>query len=104
QWKDYHALADARGAAGIPNLLNVASNLPFLAVGLLGLRLLRRPSPGFRESWERGPYAILMVAFILVFFGSSYYHWNTNDRTLFWDPVPLALVFSSILGLTIIAR
>lgn len=104
QWRDYHALADSRGAAGIPNLLNVASNLPFLVVGFLGLRLLSRPSPAFRKSWERGPYAILMGSFVLVFFGSSIYHWNPSDRTLFWDRIPLSLVFSSILGVTIIER
>jgi predicted membrane channel-forming protein YqfA (hemolysin III family) len=104
QWRDYHDLADARACGLIPNFLNVASNLPFLVVGLMGLAFLSRSSPAFRESWERGPYAVLMMTFILVFFGSSLYHWNPTDRTLFWDRIPLALVFSSILGLTVIER
>jgi hypothetical protein len=104
QWKDYHDLADARGFAGIPNAWNVLSNLPFLVAGILGLRFLSKPSHAFAESWERGPYAMLMSAFILVFFGSSLYHWNPTDRTLFWDRVPLALVFSSILGIMVIER
>ncbi len=104
QWKDYHALADARSVAGLPNALNVLSNLPFLIVGLLGLRFLAKPSDSFRERWERGPYAVLMVAFVLIGLGSSYYHWNPTNQTLFWDRLPLALIFSSILGVTIIER
>ena len=104
QWKDTHAFADTRGFSRFPNILNVVSNLPFLVVGFLGLRFLSKPSPGFRESWERGPYAVLMLAFLLVGLGSSCFHWNPCNRTLFWDRVPLALIFSSILGIAVIER
>ena len=33
----YHEFADRRTFAGIPNLLDVLSNLPFLVIGLTGL-------------------------------------------------------------------
>ncbi len=36
----YHNFADTRPWLGIPNFLDVASNLPFLVVGLLGLILV----------------------------------------------------------------
>jgi hypothetical protein len=104
QKADYHDFADARPFCGIPSALNVLSNLPFLVVGVLGLNLIARPSASFREGWERGPAAVLLVAFLLVTFGSGFYHWNPNDRTLFWDRLPLALVFSSFLGVTLIER
>lgn len=104
QWPDYHALADARGPRWLPNALNVLSNLPFVAVGLLGLAFLSRPSPAFRERWERGPHAVLMLSILLVGLGSSFYHWNPTDRSLFWDRLPMGLIFSSFLGVTVIER
>src|SRR5579871_3712937 len=43
----YHDFADGRTILGVPNLLNVISNLPFVVVGALGLWLvLRRGSVG----------------------------------------------------------
>ena len=36
----YHAFCDTRRFWGIPNTANVLSNLPFLAIGLWGLRWL----------------------------------------------------------------
>jgi hypothetical protein len=33
----YHLMADQRTLGGVPNMLNVVSNLPFLCVGLIGL-------------------------------------------------------------------
>jgi len=38
----YHRFADDRSWLGIPNFQNVASNLPFLIVGAIGLVRLRR--------------------------------------------------------------
>jgi hypothetical protein len=37
---DYHAFDDTRALFGVPNFWNVASNLPFLVVGLLGIEEL----------------------------------------------------------------
>ena len=98
QWKGYHDFADARGFGGIPNALNVLSNLPFLIVGALGLKFLAGPIRG------RGPLSVLMIAFLLVAFGSGLYHWAPDDRTLFWDRLPLSLIFTSMLGITLIER
>ena len=33
--------------------------------------------------------------------GSSYYHWNPNDDTLFWDRLPMTLAFAAILALVV---
>jgi hypothetical protein len=41
QDKSYHQFADQRTMLGIPNFWNVISNLPFLAVGVAGLRRFR---------------------------------------------------------------
>ena len=50
---------DQRTIVGIPNFWNVASNLPFLLVAILGVRALRRPA-AFLHRWERASYAILL--------------------------------------------
>ena len=34
----------------------------------------------------------------MIGFGSSYYHWNPNDGTLFWDRLPMTLCFMAILA------
>jgi hypothetical protein len=59
QSQDYHRIADVRTWLGIPNALNVLSNLPFALVGVLGLAATLSAAPArcaaFREPWERWP-------------------------------------------------
>src|SRR5277367_808442 len=42
QDQSYHQFADQRELFGIPNFWNVVSNLPFIAVGAVGLLQVRR--------------------------------------------------------------
>jgi len=101
----YHQLADARPFLGIPNFLNVVSNLPFLVAGLCGLyNVLRRRNEEFLAAWVRGPWIVLTSSLFLTGLGSSYYHWNPTDATLFWDRLPMAVGFASVLGIMIIER
>ncbi|MGH8668106.1 MAG: DUF6962 family protein [Burkholderiales bacterium] len=88
QFADFHALADQRTLAGVPNFWNVASNLPFLVVGWMGLDVLRRRPPGASPAW-----AALFWGTLLVFFGSSYYHLAPDDATLVWDRLPIGIGF-----------
>lgn len=88
QFADFHELADQRTLAGVPHFWNVASNLPFLVVGWMGLDLLRRRPPGASPAW-----AALFGGTLLVFFGSSYYHLAPNDATLVWDRLPIGIGF-----------
>jgi Ceramidase len=90
----YHQFADDRALFGIPNFWNVVSNLPFIAVGAAGLRQFRKNSA----------IVVLFLGTFLTGFGSSYYHWDPNDRTLFWDRLPMTLAFAAILALTIEER
>jgi hypothetical protein len=94
QDQSYHQFADQRTILGIPNFWNVVSNLPFLAVGAAGL-------------WRSRDDAATVVFFLGVFLtgiGSSYYHWNPNDSTLFWDRLPMTLSFAAILALVVEER
>jgi len=94
QDQSYHQFADQRTILGIPNFWNVVSNLPFLAVGVAGLRRFRGD-------------AATIVFFLGVFltgFGSSYYHWNPSDDSLFWDRLPMTLSFAAVLALIVKER
>jgi hypothetical protein len=47
---------------------------------------------------------VLFLGIFLTGFGSSYYHWNPNDDTLFWDRLPMTLFFMAILAAAIEER
>jgi hypothetical protein len=88
QDQSYHDFADARALLGIPNFWNVVSNLPFVAVGAAGLAWYRRDAAA----------ATLFVGILLTGFGSSYYHLAPDDRTLFWDRLPMTIGFMALLA------
>lgn len=109
QSQEYHRFADHRAWLGIPNFLDVVSNVGFLLVGLAGLGFLWNPSTtgasrSFVESAERLPYAVFFAAILLVCFGSAYYHWKPGDSTLAWDRLPMTAAFMSILAAVVAER
>jgi hypothetical protein len=94
QDQGYHEFADKRTLLGVPNFWNVVSNISFIAVGALGLR-----------QFHRDPAIILLfLGILLTGFGSSYYHLDPSDRTLFWDRLPMAISFMAILAITVEER
>jgi Ceramidase len=94
QDQNYHQFADQRELFGVPNFWNVVSNLPFIAVGAIGLAQIRRNATTF----------VLFAGIFLTGFGSSYYHLNPNDDTLFWDRLPMTLCFAAILAAVVEER
>ena len=97
---DYHNFADQRTLWGVPNFWNVVSNLPFLLAAIWGLRTVGSRT-AFVEKWERTAYWILLIAVALIAVGSSYYHAWPDDATLFWDRLPMAVMFMALLATTI---
>lgn len=91
----YHLFADTRKLMGISNFWNVASNLPFLVVGLLGL--LRYWRLVNKESSEG--YLVLCAGVILVGLGSAYYHEAPSNDTLLWDRLPITVAFMALLSM-----
>ncbi len=89
----YHRFADQRTIGGIPHFWNVASNLPFLLVGLFGCRaaLRRDLRGGLRQL--RAAYLVFFAGVTLVALGSGYYHWSPSNSTLVWDRLPMTLGF-----------
>jgi hypothetical protein len=94
----YYRFADARALLGIPNFGNVISNAPFLPVGLLGLRRCAR---GQARAGERALFAILFGGVVLTSFGSAYFHFAPSTATLFWDRLPMTLVFTPLFTLVL---
>jgi len=88
QDQSYHDFADQRTLLGVPHFWNVVSNFPFIAIGAAGLWQLRR-DPAID---------VLFLGILLTGFGSAYYHLDPNDRTLFWDRLPMAVSFMAILA------
>jgi hypothetical protein len=94
QDQSYHEFADVRAWLGIPNAWNVISNLPFIAIGAVGLARCR----------DDVATTFIFTGIFLTGFGSSYYHWSPNDGTLFWDRLPMTLAFMAILAAAVAER
>jgi hypothetical protein len=96
----YHQFVDGRSIFGIPNFLNVISNIPFLIAGIWGLiqTVPRRQTAAFQMQSERWPYIVLFGGLVLTFWGSAHYHWSPDNSTLFWDRLPMAVSFIGILA------
>ncbi len=90
---NYHAFADERAYWGISNFLNVASNIPFLFVGVAGLMLcLAPPGNAVSRSW-----VVFFLGTGLISLGSGYYHSAPDNETLVWDRLPMTLAFMGLL-------
>ena len=90
----YHNFADRRSWWDVPNVLNVASNVPFMLVGLAGLLLYKRAETrAARLSWT-----VFFGGTALVAAGSAYYHGCPTDQTLVWDRLPMTLAFMALLS------
>jgi hypothetical protein len=103
QSEAYHSFADHRALLGIPNCLNVLSNVLFLFVGAWGLRTVFGGTR-FLDSRERWPYAAFFIGVLLTAFGSSWYHLNPNDQTLVWDRIPMTIGFLALVAAIVAER
>jgi hypothetical protein len=100
----YHDFADARAMFGIPNFLNVASNIAFLVVGIAGLVVTLGPRARFQFRVERWPYVIFFVGVLCTAAGSTYYHLAPNNERLFWDRLPMTVAFMGLVSAQIVDR
>jgi len=93
----YHLFADERTLLGVPNFWNVMSNVPFLIVGILGLKV----------AWEQKqePLRIVWLAFFggifLTAFGSGWYHLDPNNVSLAWDRLTMTIGLTSFVAIVI---
>ena len=100
----YHHFADRRSAFGIPNFLDVASNIGFLVAGLAGLAIVFGRRARFEFESERWPWAVFFLGILLTAFGSSYYHFAPDNDRLFWDRLPMTIAFMALVSAQIVDR
>jgi hypothetical protein len=91
---EYHEFADARMFVGISNSFDVLSNLPFLLVGLLGIRFFLYSPPGA----ESAAWMVMFLGLGLVSIGSTYYHLDPDNDSLLWDRLPMTVGFMGLLS------
>ena len=86
--QSYHNFSDKRTILGIPNGINVLSNIVFI---FLAIYLLQKKKSN-----------LLSIYLILLAIASSYYHLNPSDDTLFWDVLMIAttsmIIFTMMSG------
>ena len=98
---EYHNFADVNSFFSIPNFWNVISNLPFFFLGIYGLSITFRNwsvKYDFTSKWIP---LMLSLGIFLACFGSAYYHWIPNNRTLVWDRLPMTFMFMPLFALLI---
>jgi len=104
----YLRFADERTLLGIPRALDVLSNLPFAAVGLLGLWLLGlgagRPRVALRDPRARAPWLAFFGGVALTSLGSAWFHLAPSLDRLVWDRLPMTAGFMGLLAALVAER
>jgi len=95
QNEHYHTFSDKHALLGIPNFLNVVSNLLFLIVGIFGLVY------SLNLKSNKLQYFVFFTGISLVSFGSAYYHFNPTNQSLVWDRLPMTLAFMALFSIII---
>lgn len=93
QPQTYHLFADGKPFLGIPNAMNVLTNVLFIIVGLLGLKVINLKS---HELLNRKSWLWFFLSISLIGPGSAFYHWSPNDFTLIWDRLPMSMGFMAM--------
>ena len=94
QNEEYHNFSDKNTVLNIPNFWNVISNIPFLVIGIIGIKSSKLFTNGIQYIW-------FFLGIALVSFGSGYYHLNPNNNTLVWDRLPMTISFMSLFSIII---
>jgi hypothetical protein len=100
----YHDFADQRGAYGIANFFDVASNLAFALTGLAILWVLLRRRAAFECPVERWPWFVFAAGLLLTSAGSCHYHLEPSNETLFWDRLPMTIAFMGLIAAQLVDR
>lgn len=87
----YFGHADQRAFLGLPNALNVLSNVPFAFAAWFGLRRIRA-----LPAAQRGAARLTFLAVGAVTLGSAVYHLDPRPAGLLIDRLPISLAFAAL--------
>jgi hypothetical protein len=96
----YFMFADQRLMSGIPNFMNVMSNLPFLIVGIMGWRVIVTNEETVTSSTKLA-WMVFFFGIALTAFGSGYFHVLPNNDSLVWDRLPMTIGFMSLVSIIV---
>ena len=96
----YHHFSDCRTYFGVAHFMDVTSNIPFLVVGFIGVRLIQKSYKKYTPSYFIKLF-ILFSGVFLTGLGSAFYHYNPNNFTLIFDRLPMTFVFTSLFAIII---
>ncbi|MDQ3190989.1 MAG: alkaline phytoceramidase [Bacteroidota bacterium] len=99
QNQEYHDFTDKRMFFGIPNFMDVITNIPFLFIGIAGLIVVF--NSGSKKHTLKKICFTLFIGFVLLCFGSGYYHYTPSDFPLVFDRIPIAIIFMSFFSIFI---
>lgn len=99
-----HGFADGRALWGVPNALDVLSNLPFAIAGAWGLIALRQAPAGPLYAVQRAGAALFFIGLLVTAAGSGYYHLAPDDAGLAIDRAAMSVAFAGLLALLAAAR
>jgi len=97
QSQAYFDFADRRTLAGVPNAMDVLSNVAFALVGLAGLAALLRGRIALRDARERLPWTVFFAGVALTSIGSAWFHLQPANDPLVWDRLPMTVAFMGLL-------
>lgn len=94
----YHRFADQRSVFGISHFFNVMTNLPFIFIGIIGIRLVLTKPEAVADALSvlKPLYIVFFTGVFLTGFGSSYYHFHPDNQTLVWDRLPMTIAFMAL--------
>ena len=96
-----HPFVDARSWWGVPNTLDVLSNLPLVLAGSAGFWCLRGRTLVRSTSHAL---SVFFVGLILSGLGSATYHWAPDAGSLVIDRLGMAVAFAGVLALSVAER
>lgn len=96
-----HPFVDARTLWGMPNAMDVLSNLPLAIAGVCGWWGLRR---GLLDADTRRPLQVFFIGLLLTAAGSTWYHWAPDPLGLALDRLGMAITFAGAIALAVAER
>jgi hypothetical protein len=113
------AFADDRAWHGLPNAMDVLSNMPFVVIGFLGLYRLNRIDRSHQEALAEFPLAppasdppdntldcawLFFAGLIATAAGSAFYHLMPDAPRLAADRAGMAVAFAGLIGIAVCER
>lgn len=100
----YHAFADQRHLLGIPNMLDVLSNLGFAAFGAMGLWYGHRIPDAILNRRQRNLASLFFFGLVVTALLSGWYHLHPDDAGLAIDRYGMTIAFAGLLGVAVSTR